>query len=193
MKTLLATAICALLSVGIAQASEDELKALTSITSQDQRVKVSLREGTGKVSISILDSNGRYLYQKRVKADTDVKLPFNLSQLPEGEYQIKIRRADNPEEKLIHTIINKAPAPLTNPLVAFGKIEDNNSIRLTVVGLDEPGVTVRIDDAFGRKIHQEFVEHPEAFSRIYHLRNVETSGLTISLRDTTGRSKTILL
>ncbi|MGY6521235.1 MAG: hypothetical protein ACXIUD_05870 [Mongoliitalea sp.] len=193
MNALLATAICAILSTGMVHASEDELRALTNVTAKDQRVKVALREGAGKVRISILDENGRYLYQKRVKADKDLKLPFNLSQLPEGEYQVKIRRADNPEEKLIHTIVNRAPLPAPNPLVAFGRILDDNSVRLKVIGLEEPGVSIRITDAFGRNVHSEFVDHPEGFSRIYHLRNVDPSGLAISLRDAAGRSKTILL
>lgn len=195
MKALFAFVFLVGLSLSEVHASDENINfsEMTAVKSFDQKVRVVLQEGIGKVRVSILDENGRYLHQSRVNADRNLVVPFNLSQLPEGKYQVKIKQRGGQEQKIIHEVISKPNPIMEKPLIAFKRIIDDRSFELTVVGLKEPGLRVQIADVFGRPIFDHTVDHPEAFSKIYRMKNKDLEGVSVRLTDTLGRTRSFVL
>ncbi len=78
------------------------------------------------------------------------------------------------------------------PLMAYGKIIDEETVNLTVIGLDEPGVDVEIRYAETNKlIHEEQIKQPEGFRKNYRLNGVSPEDVYLNVTDAKGRSKTI--
>lgn len=195
MKKLLTLALAATLGVAsIANASNEGIEELSSVRSKDKKVAISLKEGLGKVKLEVLDCEGHKLHQQYVMVKEDMQVPYDLSQLPAGEYQISIESniKEPSAEKMIYKVETKeAPAPL--PLMAYGKSIDENSFRLAVIGLEEAGTKVEILDQNGRSIFSEKIDQAEAFSKVYHLKNLNINEVSLKVTDATGRTKTLFL
>ena len=70
MKTLFTFALAGLLATSSFAANENEdLTALSSVTSRFQKVNVLLREGIGKAKIAIMDEDGKMLHQTRKETE----------------------------------------------------------------------------------------------------------------------------
>ena len=195
MKKLLTLALAATLGVAsFANASNEGIEELSSVRSKDKKVAISLKEGLGKVKLEILDSEGHKLHQQFVKVKEDIQVPYDLSQLPAGEYQVSIESniKEPSADKMVYTFETKeAPAPL--PLMAYGKSLDENSFRLAVIGLEKPGTKVEILDSNGKAVFSEKINQEEAFTKIYHLKNMSVKDVSLRVTDATGRTKTLYL
>ena len=170
-------------------AANENLAALSEVKSANNKVKVTLREGLGKVRVAVLDSKGKYMHQQTVFVKNDVILPIDLSQLPVGEYHVMIENAKD-GDRTFTTIETKTP-PSAYPLMAYRKHIDDNSFKLTVIGLDQPGVNVEILDRQGKKIYGESINEPEAFTKVYHLANLKNDEVSVRVVDSKGRSKSL--
>ena len=195
MKKLLTLALAATLGVAsFANASNEGIEELSSVRSKDKKVAISLKEGLGKVKLEILDSEGHKLHQQFVKVKEDIQVPYDLSQLPAGEYQVSIESniKEPSADKMVYTFETKeAPAPL--PLMAYGKSLDENSFRLAVIELEKPGTKVEILDSNGKAVFSEKINQEEAFTKIYHLKNMSVKDVSLRVTDATGRTKTLYL
>jgi hypothetical protein len=193
MKILLTLALLAGLGFSPNNDAEKNINELIKVKAQDQRMKVILPEGMGRVDVNILAADGRFIHNSRVNADRNVIVPFDLSQLPDGEYKIKIKQRDGSEQRIIHQVVKEVKTPKEFPLVAYSKKLDDSSFQLTVVGLEKPGVKVEISDSFGKRLFNQVVDHPEAFSKIYRMKNKSLEGLVVRVTDQDGRSRSFLL
>jgi hypothetical protein len=191
MKTLLTLALAATLGV-TSYANETNEKALAEVRAKDSKVSVTLREGAGKVRLAILDPDGKKLHQQTVHVKNDLRVPYDLSELPAGEYMVMIESNVNQpfSEKEVFTVETKV-APQALPLMAYGKAIDDNSIKLTVIGLEEPGVKVQIMDSNGKNLYLDKIDEPEAFTRVYNMKNVPLQDISITVSDKKGRVKTL--
>jgi len=191
MKTLLTLALAATLGV-TSYANETNEKALAEVRAKDSKVSVTLREGAGKVRLAILDPDGKKLHQQTVHVKNDLRVPYDLSELPAGEYTVMIESNVNQpfSEKEVFTVETKA-TPQALPLMAYGKAIDDDSIKLTVIGLEEPGVKVQIMDSNGKNLYVDKIDEPEAFTRVYNMKNVSIEDISITVTDKKGRVKTL--
>ncbi|WP_373520590.1 DUF3244 domain-containing protein [Aquiflexum sp.] len=195
MKKLLTLALAATLGVAtLANASNEDLKTLSTVNATEKKVNITLREGLGKVRLAILNSNGKKLHQQFVKVKNDVIVPYDLSQLPAGEYQVMIEsNIKEPSHDVAMFIVETKDSKSSYPLVAYGKAIDNDSFKLSVIGLDQPGVQVEIFDQKGRTIFTENINQAEGFTKVYHLDNLTTKDVSIKLTDKIGRTKNLYL
>ncbi|MFD2201144.1 DUF3244 domain-containing protein [Shivajiella indica] len=191
MKTLLTLALAAALGAS-SYANESNEKALAEVRAKDSKVSVTLREGAGKVRLAILDTDGKKLHQQTVHVKNDLRVPYDLSELPAGEYKVMIESNINQSfsEKEVFTVETKS-APDVLPLMAYGKAIDDDSIKLTVIGLEEPGVKVEITDSKGKNLHIDKIDEPEAFSRVYSFKNIDVKDVSITVTDNKGRVKNL--
>jgi hypothetical protein len=61
-----------------------------------------------------------------------------------------------------------------------------------VIGLNEPGVDVKIKMQKGGKIlHEEKIDQPEGFRKNYVLKGVNPSEVMVELKDAEGRTRTL--
>jgi hypothetical protein len=191
MKKLLTLALAATLGVAtLANASNEDLKTLSSVKATEKKVNITLREGLGKVRLAIMNADGKKLHQQFVKVKQDVMVPYDMSQLPAGEYQVLIEsNIKEPSHDMAMFTVETKDSKSDLPLMAYGKSIDDDSFRLSVIGLEEPGVQVEIFDHKGKTIYSEKINQPEGFTKVFHLSNLTTKDVSIKVTDTIGRTK----
>jgi hypothetical protein len=192
MKTLFTFALAGLLATSSFAAHENEdLMALSSVSSNYQKVNVHLKDGVGKAKISIMDKNGKLLHQRKVKVQENLLVPYNLNNLPAGEYKVRISTED---DEVVYTVetTERAPEKISYPLMAYGKLVNDDTINLAVIGLSEPGVDVAIRmEKGGKIIHQEKIDQAEGFRKDFILKGVSPSEVYFELKDAQGRTRVI--
>jgi hypothetical protein len=164
---------------------------LSSINTKFQKVSVFLKQGIGKTKIAIKDENGKMLHQRNIKVKANVMVPYNLDRLPVGEYQVIISTED---EELIYIVetSERVPEIVEYPLMAYGKLIDDHTINLAVIGLNEPGVDVKIRMERGDKIlYEEKIDQAEGFKKNYVLNGIDPSEVYFELKDALGRTRII--
>ncbi len=193
MKTLFTVALASALSFSslVANASED-LRALSSVNSNYKKISVTLNEGLGNAKISILDADGKSLNSRNVRVkDENLLVPYDLKNLPAGEYQVKI--VTNNEE-IVYTVETKEQPISSNdlPLMAYGKVLDDNTVRLAVVGLLEPGVDVKVySSESGKLIYEEKINQAEGFIKNFSFNGLKATDIYMEVKDVKGRRKTL--
>ncbi len=195
MKTLLTFALAGLLATSTFASNDlEDLKANSSVHTNHKKISVRLNEGVGKAKIGIYDMNGKKLHQRTVKADEDVRVPYDLTNLPCAEYQVKI---STDEEEVIYTVetIEKVePEPTVFPLMAYGKKINDYTVNLLVIGLEKAGTEVKIRKVSNdRLVHEEFVDQPEGFRKNYKLNGVSAEDVYFEVKDATGRTRKIYI
>jgi outer membrane lipoprotein-sorting protein len=192
MKTLFTFALAGLLATSSFAANENkDLMELSSINTKFQKVSVFLKQGIGKTKIAIKDENGKMLHQRNIKVKANVMVPYNLDRLPVGEYQVIISTED---EELIYIVetSERVPEIVEYPLMAYGKLIDDHTINLAVIGLNEPGVDVKIRMERGDKIlYEEKIDQAEGFKKNYVLNGINPSEVYFELKDALGRTRII--
>jgi len=194
MKTLFTLALAGALSFSslAASAADDDLMALSDVKAKFKKVNVLLREGVGEAKIALFDNSGKKLHQRKVKVgDTDLIVPYNLSDLPVGEYRVRISTDDEQVDYTVATFEKPVPAAQL-PLMAYGKLIGDQTINLTVIGLEEPGVEVEIRYTETNKLlHSEQISESEGFRKNYKLNGLTPDDVYLNVKDAKGRSKTI--
>lgn len=193
MKTLFTFALAGLLaSSSLAATSNEDLMAMSTVNTKFKKVNVLLKEGVGEAKIAILDESGKKLHQRKVKAtDHDVVIPYDLNTLPCGEYQVMITTGD---EQVVYSVETfEKPQPIAEyPLMAYGKLIDDQTVNLAVIGLEEPGVNVKIKSQKGnRTILEENIDQAEGFKKNYKFEGMSPEDIYFEITDAKGRSRTL--
>ncbi|EAZ83198.1 T9SS type A sorting domain-containing protein [Algoriphagus machipongonensis] len=193
MKSLFTLALAGALSFSaIAANASEDLKELSTVNSKYQKVNVTLKEGLGSAKISILSKDGKSLSSRKVIVKNEnLMVPYDLENLPTGEYLVKIVSDD---EEVTYTVeTEKAPIASDDlPLMAYGSVLDNQSVRLAVVGLLEPGVEVKVfNSESGKMIYEEQINQEEGFTKNFTFKGVDTDDIYMEVTDVKGRVKTL--
>jgi hypothetical protein len=191
MKTLFTLALAGTLSFGSPAANaSDDLLTKSEVKAKFKTVNVLLKGGIGEAKVALLDQNGKKLHQRTIKVgEKDLVIPYNLDQMPCGSYQVKI---STDSEEVVHEVatFDQLNSVKELPLAAFGKLVDDQTINLTVVGLETPGVEVEIRHTGSNKvIYSENIHQPEAFKKSYKLKGVTSEEVYVKVTDSYGRSK----
>ncbi|EAZ82608.1 hypothetical protein [Algoriphagus machipongonensis] len=192
MKTLFTLALAGALSFSALANADDDLRALSDVNSNFKKINVLLKEGVGQAKIAILDLDGKKLHQKKVKVkNDDIMVPYNMDDLPCGEYLVMISTED---EEVVYTVETKEkPIPATElPLMAYGKTVDENTINLTVIGLTVPGVQVQVKtEKGGLVIHEEYIDQEDGFKKDFSFNGIDPEDIYLELTDALGRFKVV--
>jgi|SRR5690554_1448115 len=187
MKMLLISALTLGISfLSFGEPNDESLMELTSVRTNHKKVRVTFKQPMEKVFISILDAEGDVIVKSKYKTKEPVTVPYDLSELPAGDYQVKV---ETEEEIAVFDIETIEKKEIVKPLMAYGKMKNSNTITLLVVGLEKPGVSVDIYNQFNQKISSEYIDQPEGFSKDYKFMSRNAEKMYFHLRDSQGRSK----
>ena len=195
MKTLFTLALAGLLSTGaFASSDADDLAANSAVKAKFKKVNVLLKEGVGKAKVTLMDKEGKILHSKKVNVSDQQKiLPYNLDDMPCGTYQVKIT---TDEEEVIYevaTFEKRIPIEAL-PLMAYGKTIDDETVNLSVIGLEEPGIEVKVrHNITDQVIYTEYIDQADGFKKNYRLRGVTSDQVYFDLKDSKGRTKKVYL
>lgn len=176
----------------LANDNNEDLMEMSDVKARYKTVNVLLKEGVGEAKIAILDKMGKRLHQTKVKQkSSDTIVPYNMEDMPCGEYQVEITTED---ERVVYTVntFNKTIPADQLPLMAYGKQIDDNTVNLAVIGLMEPGVDVKVRlENSDRVLHSETIDTPEGFRKDYSFEGVDAEDVYFELTDALGRTKVI--
>ncbi|QDH79047.1 hypothetical protein FKX85_08350 [Echinicola soli] len=170
-------------------AKKESLMANTMVEATDKHIAVTLGAPVGKVKIFILNEDNKILAVNRYRANQALKIPYNLDDLPEGAYKIKIKTKE--EEITYEVMTEDKKVVMDMPIVAYGKASDQNTINLKVLGIEVPGTHVDIFDESNLRIASDEVNVEEGFERNYRFTNRKVEGLYVRIKDAQGRKKYI--
>lgn len=188
MKTIMTLALAAVLGTSsFANNSDEMISNLTSVKANEKKVLVNLKEGTGKVKIQILAIDGKRLYQRQVTANENILVPFDLTAMPEGKYQVAVISKEDPSNKSIYEIQLEDPKIEVAPLQAYAKKIDDSSFKLTLAGLEKNSTIIQLFDEKGRLVHSEMIKAEGSVSRVYHLKKLPMDNLSVIVRDSKDR------
>lgn len=192
MKTLFTFALAGLLATSTFAIDAEDLKENSSVHTNYKKIQVHLNEGVGKAKIAIFDMNGKKLHSRKVKATSELHVPYDLNDLPCGEYQVMISTDEEEVSYTIETVDKEIATPTVYPLMAYCKVLDNNTINLLVIGLEEAGVDVKIKRVSNdRIVHEEVVEEPVGFRKNYKLNGLQAEDVYFEVTDAKGRTRKI--
>jgi len=184
MKTLFTFALAmSMYLTGLAEPT-NELSMLSSVTVNDQKVKVTLLEGIGRVKVSFKNEKGSTLYCVTYKVSENVIMPFNLESLPAGKYSIRIQTKDS---SIDYDIENMAK----EEIIHYGFKADvrnikNQYVKVSVYEQETEGaLMVKIYDRNNRLLFKEAIEGGP-FARKYSFKHLQNMGLYFTITDKNG-------
>jgi hypothetical protein len=165
-------------------AIDKSLMEVSSVEIQEQRFILNLAEAIGPVTISIYNPEGKIIDRNFFQVKTAQKIPFNLSQLPEGEYEVKL---DTKEESLSFNI--NSHKEVEKKLMAYAKAIDENTFNLLVVGVTDPGTKVTIYCNDHKVLTTDEIQELGSFSKNYHLKYMKLNEIYLRVKNAEGKTK----
>lgn len=194
MKGIITTAAALVVATGMAMASNN-----TNEATKTSQVKISqteasgiynLRyssEASGQVTVRITDENGNVLLKEKIGCNTSFERPYNLQNLPDGNYTVAIERDGAVIEETIHHVKN-LPLKSSNYSVGVNEIS-NDKYELTVKKAGHQIVKVKIADKNGLIYFNDVIDEKGSFSQVFDLSKVVATNVRMEV--TVGNKTTV--
>lgn len=149
----------------------------TSI-SEDKVYVTYVGDAKVKVEVQIRDEKGRLIATDLVENENGFVRPFNISQLKDGNYSVRMleNRALVYESNFVIDTKNTA-------IMDLGK----NKFQLTYKDSHKQDVAINIYDDRGNLLHQEKVGQMDGFSRIYDLSKLNPNHVSFEVSTAKGQ------
>jgi len=131
------------------------------------------------VHVHILNQGDIPVFKETIRSKRGIKKPYNIAQLPYGEYVFKV--VVN-EEEISHTIKHEAPKYPGNVVVRAASC-DESKLKMWVSGPGLKDLRVRVYDQNDRLLVQERIKQSESFAKVYNMEAVEASSVKVVLSD----------
>ena len=129
-------------------------------------------EKQGKVIVRIFDVNNALVHVDRIHNKNGFVRPYNFKELSEGEYRFEITDFDGKVEKVVEHSIKKAERNAMIRARLSSVDENENKMKLDVLGVTDEVVFVKILDNNREEIYSETIDIQNSFSRIYNLKKL---------------------
>jgi len=142
-----------------------------------------------KLHVFIYNEKNREIFKETIRSKSGIKKPYNISNLPYGEYRFEIRVAD---EIVIHKVNHKAPDIVKLLVVPMGK----SKFRMMVMGPEYKDFEILIYDVRrNRLLFQENIHQNGNVGRIFDLNatRAKVVKLVLSHKNKVAQSKMINL
>jgi hypothetical protein len=192
MKTLLIFALAISMSLTGFADPTNELAVLSSMSFNEQKVKLTLLEGIKWARISVKDAKGKTLYLTSVKVTKKTFVPINLEALPVGNYVIRIQTKNS---SIDYDVVTTAKKEIEKDygFKANVKAIDDRFVKVSLYELHEEGmVTVKIYDENSHLLFKDIIEG-SPFAKKYEFKNISTKGLYMTISVKKGLSQTYYL
>lgn len=142
-----------------------------------------------KLHVFIYNEKNREIFKETIRSKNGIKKPYNISNLPYGEYRFEIRVAD---EIVIQKVNHKAPDIVKLLVVPMGK----SKFRMMVMGPAYKDFEILIYDVRrNRLLFQENIHQNGNVGRIFDLKatGAKAVKLVLSHKNNVAQSKMINL
>ena len=176
-----------LLAIGLSFSSfalDKRLMEVSSVEIHEQRFQVKLTEAIGKVRITIFDPLGKIINRTFFEITSPQNIPFNLSEIPEGLYKVKLETKEDSQTFEIESYRKKE-----KKLMAYAEAVDVNTFNLKVLGVAEPGTIVTIFSNNHKVLMRDKILETGGFSKNYHLKHLILKQIYLKVENAEGISK----
>ena len=185
MKTQITKVLAASLMITAtfgAQATSTTTERNLKVSAQSQKaVVLQLANLTADVEISLVDENGRLLYQEKTKGERYAKT-FDLKAIKDGEVYLEIETEDRLEILPIEVSAGKAQIKRSEEtIIEKAIVKTNGDMAKVFFGDSGSEMKVTIFDAYQDIAYRETVSEGTA-SRTYDLSNLENGSYQMQIR-----------
>ncbi len=162
---------------------ENSLETLVSVkVLEPGKVQVAYYgKATEVVRVSIYDNNDKAVFEESIRSTGGVKKPYNLRELPYGNYKFKVRVND---EFTVHDVEYKAPMYPGNVKMQVKAI-DGDKIKMMVMGPGYKDFKLRIYNENNKLLHQQVVRQKDNYGRVFNLKGTNTQSVKVVLSNNT--------
>lgn len=190
-KTLVITALLTVLSSAVF-ASEGEsttAKASTEVRKSETQVFNLVYKGatSERVDVRIVDENDNILFSESIKNLNAFARPYNLSQLPEGTYTIKVTDSNGTKVHEIHNYKN--PAKVVEKSLHFVRLTKvtDGKYQLTIGNQGVNDAQIEIYDNNQNLLYRNTELLNGNYAKVYNLQQVDAKTVSIEIN---GQIKT---
>ncbi|MGY6557853.1 MAG: T9SS type A sorting domain-containing protein [Nitritalea sp.] len=189
-RTIVALGMFIALGFGATVEAKERLEEMAKVRPVDKKVQVYLAEGLGDVAIRVENLDGQRVFSTRMQVNEVTKLPLNLQNLPDGEYLVKIRSAN--QEIVERVELGKRPMNNFSFLSAKAVLETPFALVLDMVVENEEPLKVTVKDFEGREFDSEFVTRAGRFQkRVVTANQAKATDFYFEIKDSNGNVKNI--
>ena len=190
-KTLVIAALLTVLSSAVF-ASEGEsttAKASTEVRKSETQVFNLVYKGatSERVDVRIVDENDNILFSESIKNLNAFARPYNLSQLPEGTYTIKVTDSNGTKVHEIHNYKN--PAKVVEKSLHFVRLTKvtDGKYQLTIGNQGVNDAQIEIYDNNQNLLYRNTELLNGNYAKVYNLQQVDAKTVSIEIN---GQIKT---
>lgn len=182
MKVLAKLLVITFLSVAVQPLLAKEANSLETLVSvkklEEGKVQLSYYgKSPEKVHVQIINEMDKPVFKETINSKYGIKKPYNLSQLPYGEYVFEVRVAD---EIITHRVMHKAPMYPGN-VVLQATACGNNKIKMMIMGPGHKDFKLRVYDENNKLIYQEQINQSNNFGKVLILEGPEVNSVKLVL------------
>lgn len=130
----------------------------------------------GYVKVKILSEDNTFIHEQSISFDHSVKVPFDFSNLAEGNYKFQI---DGPDVKGTQEVFLSKMHE--KDVAAFVEELEDNKVKLTVYRENTP-VTVSLIDEDGHDYYEQEVATENNFVQIFDLSDVQNKSMMLIIK-----------
>lgn len=131
------------------------------------------------VRVYIYDQDNKEVFRERIKSTYGIKKPYDLTELPYGEYKFKIKVAD---EVTTHNINHEAP-DYPGDVKLHASAYDDGKIMTIVMGPGYKDFKLRIYDQHNKLLFQQDIKQAENYGRVFNLQDSGAREVHLVLSD----------
>ena len=182
-KTTLCLMVC-LLTASFAFATAPEKTSDFAVINKGRTLKVIYKASSeNDVKIVIRDSGSKAVFEETLRNTDNFLRPYNLSQLPEGEYSVEITDNDGVHRKAV-TVTNSLNKGLFHVVPVTGQA---GKFLLTIGKMQNTKVNILVKNQFDHVLFESTRNADKEFGQIIDLTRVK--GASITITDSNGIQK----
>jgi hypothetical protein len=182
MKVLAKLLVITFLSAAVQPLIAKEANSLETLISvkklEEGKVQLSYYgKSPENVHVQIINEQDKPVFKETIKSKYGIKKPYNLSQLPYGEYVFEVRVAD---EVITHRVMHKAPMYPGNVILQAATCGEGK-IKMMVVGPGYKDFKLRVYDENNKLIYQEQINQSRNFGKILNFEGTKMNSVRLVL------------
>lgn len=181
MKVLVKSALMALmvLAANPLLAKDNSLETLVSVKNLEPgKIQLAYYGKTPeKVVVNIYNANNKRVFKETIQSKKGIKKPYDLRELPYGEYSINVRVND---EETMHKVSHAAPeypGQVKMMAAAFGE----SKVKMLLMSPYQKKFKLRIYDENNELLHQQNIRQRQNFGRVFNFEDSKTKTVRLVL------------
>jgi hypothetical protein len=171
----------AVMAGGSDDASSSSEPVITLVPQQSESIYKLIYVSDKKVpvKVTLINNQGQKLQIDRIVNEKGFMRPYNLSNLPTGEYQLEVNDGGSIITKTLQLGILSSRQK--NGSLSVNTTKDEQRVKLTVLGVEDKPVYIKVYDRFNRLVMEDVVDVRKNFSKTYDFSKMSLDGFTFEV------------